>query len=273
MVRRESFSSFFFACLYRDSCQPCEMETSGRVFYFFIFAVSALAPLFPMTAHTLRRALSAQEVLDQGNTARFSCSLLKHVPYPYSRSSTRQITEMAGVRGSNMRRRTVSGLFNVPESVLQRAKHCRIAIYCTAIAARGSMEMFRARSVSCGWAFTTFSWRDPNTRNSLVECAMNRHADSSFNLSAASVIHVRRSVVQMVDGSTKTEASAKYVPLDGDLARPSSPCSPSGRKMGTSRKLGSSAARARVVSCAGNQPDLHMCAIAWRETGTQCFFI
>lgn len=32
------------------------------------------------------------------------------------------------------------------------------------------------------------------------------------------VIHVRRSVVQMVDGSTKTEASAKDVPLDGELA-------------------------------------------------------
>jgi len=32
------------------------------------------------------------------------------------------------------------------------------------------------------------------------------------------VIHVQRSVVQMVDGSTKTEASAKDVPLDGELA-------------------------------------------------------
>jgi len=32
------------------------------------------------------------------------------------------------------------------------------------------------------------------------------------------VIHVRRSVVQMVDGSTKTEASAKDVPLDVELA-------------------------------------------------------
>jgi len=32
------------------------------------------------------------------------------------------------------------------------------------------------------------------------------------------VIHVRRSVVQMVDGATKTEASAKDVPLDVDLA-------------------------------------------------------
>lgn len=33
------------------------------------------------------------------------------------------------------------------------------------------------------------------------------------------VIHVRRSVVQIVDGSTKTEASAKDVPLDGILAQ------------------------------------------------------
>jgi integrase len=32
------------------------------------------------------------------------------------------------------------------------------------------------------------------------------------------VLHMRRSVVQMVNGSTKTEASAKDVPLDSGLA-------------------------------------------------------
>src|SRR5579871_2872505 len=32
------------------------------------------------------------------------------------------------------------------------------------------------------------------------------------------VIHVRRSVVQMVNGCTKTEASGKDVPLDSELA-------------------------------------------------------